>query len=677
MKEKPGNKYDVFINYNSRDSLAVDVLVARLEVQGVKCFRDVWDTVPGRGAASQLEQGIEASSVFVVFVGRHATGPWQARGIVTAFKKRVKGENIIPVFLPGLPGEEREKLVDFLQSPTHVVFKDHLDEKLPFELLMKAIKVELKKGDDAPWRDLENPYKGLHKFLEEDRERFFGHVPLTAMQKSELRRGALENNVEEQHAIAEAHRLACLLEQYRNNAEEQRTIAEARRLACLSLIEQNKHVDLSLLLAMASIQEMEATHNPALEESEYALRAVFQSHPRLYSYLHGHERSVESLVFSPDGRLLASASDDGTIILWDMEERKNLAALRHGYGYGVSHLSFSPDGNLLASACGDGTIILWDVKKQQNLAALHGGYSKRVDHLSFSLDGRLLAWTRDDKMITLWDVEKRQNLAALRGHSGRVEYLSFSPNGNLLALGDKAIILWDVEKQKKLATLRGHSRRVEHLSFSPDGNLLASASDDETIILWDVEKQKKLATLRGHEGRVSRLSFNSDGGLLASASYDGTIILWDVEERKNLATLRGHGGRVSLLSFSPDGHLLASACGDNTSASRDETIILWDVKKQQGFTALYGYERDRGGRSRALRTANRNMTFHEWCTYMGDRPYRRIFEDLPGPPDAPVVYYETEDGECRPIQTGIHRDAGRYSVVCAVPPPYTEEMFGE
>jgi len=197
---KPGKRYDVFINYNSRDKLAVDVLAARLERQGIQCFRDVWSTVPGRGVVPQLLEGIEASSVFVVFVGRHAVGPWQAREVVSALEERVRGNCIIPVFFPALPQGVREELVDFLKSSTHVLFSHHLDEELPFEQLMLAIKGELRKREpdraflespgEAPRRELKNPYKGLNKFLEKDSAYFFGRQKATREVIEDIERAA-------------------------------------------------------------------------------------------------------------------------------------------------------------------------------------------------------------------------------------------------------------------------------------------------------------------------------------------------------------------------------------------------------------------------------------------------------------------------------------------------------
>ena len=411
------------------------------------------------------------------------------------------------------------------------------------------------------------------------------------------------------------------------HARQQRAAAEAQRLASAALAEQNKkeRVDLSLLLAMASIQEMEATQNPALAESERVLLTAFRSHPQLDSYLYGHTDVVNSLAFSPDGSVLASASHDKTIILWNLQQRQALATLR-GHEGEVEHLSFSPDGSLLASASWDKTVILWDVKKQQALATLHE-HDDWIEHLSFSPDGSLLASASWDKTIILWNVKQQKALATLRGRKGNVEHLSFNPDGSLWAAAshDKTVILWDVEKQQKLATLGKHAAGVNHLSFSPDGSVLASASNDKTVILWSVKQQQKLAILRGHEGGIKHLSFSPDGSLLASASNDKTVILWDVKQQQKLATLRGHDAGVQHLSFSSDGSLLASASFDRkiilwdvkqwqvlatlrghdhlvrhlsfnpdgnllASASFDKTIILWDVKRQQALTTLRGHE---------------------------------------------------------------------------------------
>ena len=326
--------------------------------------------------------------------------------------------------------------------------------------------------------------------------------------------------------------------------------------------------------------------------------------------LRAHDDEVSHLAFSPDGRSLASIGRDNAVILWDVEEQQVLTRFS-GRGRGILSLLFSRNGSLLASVNDDETVILWDVKQRRPLTTLCG---RDEGALSFLLnpDWSLLALVNADNTITLRDVKQGRSFATLRGHDSRILHLSFSLDESRLASAsdDGTIILWDMKQLRSLTTLRGEG--VGCLSLNSDGSLLASASDDGAIILWDVEQRQPLATLCGHDERVIHLSFSPDGSLLVSAGDDGTIILWDVKQQRSLSALLGHTGGVRHLSFSPDGSLLASA-------SADKTIILWDVSRTSW-------------RARARRIVNRNMSLTEWHTYMGEeRPYRKIFEDLPGP----------------------------------------------
>jgi WD40 repeat protein len=309
--------------------------------------------------------------------------------------------------------------------------------------------------------------------------------------------------------------------------------------------------------------------------------------------LSGHRHYVFSVAFSPDGKLLASGSWDGTIKLWDTATGRELRTLSGYTGY-VRSVAFSPDGKILASGSDDNTIKLWDVATWTELRTL-SGHTGGVGSVAFSPDGRILASGSYDKTIKLWDVATGTELRTLSGHTSGVESVAFSPDGKVLASGtcgkwepyyyggylcdQGEIKLWDVAKGTEIRTLSGHTRtsfsaKVNSVAFSPDGKILASGSDDDTIKLWDVATGREIRTLSGHTWYVESVAFSPDGRILASGSWDETVKLWDVATGKELRTLSGHTWPVSSVAFSPDGKILAS--GSFT------TIKLWDVSDLVG-----------------------------------------------------------------------------------------------
>ncbi|MEP6490185.1 AAA-like domain-containing protein [Microcoleus vaginatus GB2-A3] len=301
--------------------------------------------------------------------------------------------------------------------------------------------------------------------------------------------------------------------------------------------------------------------------------------------LTGHSNLVNSVAFSLDGLTLASASDDNTIKLWHLETQKPIATLT-GHSDLVNSVAFSPDSKTLASASDDKTIKLWHLETQKLIATLR--HSNEVRSVAFSPDGKTLASTSDDYTIKLWQLQSQKLIATatLTGHSSKVNSVAFSPDGKTLASAssDKTIKLWHLESQKPIATLTGHSSKVNSVAFSPDGKTLASASSDKTIKLWHLEAQKLIATLTGHSSWVYSVAFSPDGKTLASASLDKTIKLWNLESQKPIATLTGHSIWVSSVTFNPDGKTLASASGDNT-------IKLWNLQTQKEITTLTGHSR--------------------------------------------------------------------------------------
>ncbi|MBD1939284.1 hypothetical protein [Microcoleus sp. FACHB-68] len=293
--------------------------------------------------------------------------------------------------------------------------------------------------------------------------------------------------------------------------------------------------------------------------------------------LEGHQGTVYSVIFSPDGKQLATASGDGTVKLWDLSGKQLATFTAHKVA--VTSVIFSPDGKQLATASfDDSTARLWDLSGKQ--LATFTGHESSVSSVIFSPDGKQLATASFDDTARLWDLSGKQ-LATFTGHQDVVNSVIFSPNGKQLATvsRDETARLWDLSG-KQLATFTGHENFVNSVIFSPDGKQLATASSDGTARLWDVSG-KQLATFTGDQGPVNSVIFSPDGKQLATASFDGTARLWDLSGTQ-LARFTGHESSVSSVIFSPDGKQLATASWDNTAR-------LWDLSGKQ-LTTFTGHE---------------------------------------------------------------------------------------
>ncbi|RAH40629.1 WD40 repeat domain-containing protein [Aspergillus brunneoviolaceus CBS 621.78] len=254
--------------------------------------------------------------------------------------------------------------------------------------------------------------------------------------------------------------------------------------------------------------------------------------------LKNHSGWIQSVVFSHDSKLLASASDDKTIRLWITVSSACLQTLK-GHGSWVQSVVFSHDSKLLASASRDETTLK--------------DHSSLVQSVVFSHNSKLLASASYDKTVKLWDAASGTCLQTLKGHSSWVQSVVFSHNSKLLASAshDKTVKLWNAVSGACLQTLKGHSGWVQSVDFSHDSKLLASASRDETA-------------LEGHSGSVQSVVISHNFKLLASASRDNTVKLWDAASGACLQTLKGHNGWVQSVVFSHKSKLLASTSYDKT-----------------------------------------------------------------------------------------------------------------
>jgi WD40 repeat protein/transcriptional regulator with XRE-family HTH domain len=277
-----------------------------------------------------------------------------------------------------------------------------------------------------------------------------------------------------------------------------------------------------------------------------------------------HTDNTYALAFSPDERILATGSWDGTVKLWDTEQGTLLWTSWNTSS--TDGLAFAPDGLTLASAGADAVVQLWDVRSGRNVQTLVG-QSSAVYAVAWSPDGHLLASGSFDGKICLWHLQGTQLSTCnevLKGHTTWVLTLAFAPDGTHLASGswDGIVKLWDVASRQVCQTLTGHTDRVRGVAWSPDGRTVASASFDKTIWLWDVEQGSYRAALHGHTAGVYAIAFTPDSHSLLSGSEDGTLRIWDVASGQCVRIIEGYAVSLYDVAWSPDGTWLASAGSD-------------------------------------------------------------------------------------------------------------------
>jgi WD40 repeat protein/serine/threonine protein kinase len=280
-----------------------------------------------------------------------------------------------------------------------------------------------------------------------------------------------------------------------------------------------------------------------------------------------HLDSVGSVVFSPDGSMLASGSKDKTAQIWDLATGKSIRRF-DGDSSTIWSVAFNKEGTQLAMGTGYWRVMLWDL--QTGKVVRNFDHAASVWSVAIGPDGQTLASGSGDKTTKVWDAVNGQLVYSLPDHTSFVYSVAISPDGKTLASAsnDKTITLVEMATGNLIRTLDRHTDAVRSVAISPDGKTLVSGSYDETIKVWNLETGELIRSLEGHSDDIVTVAISPDGKFIASGSKDKTIKIWDSATGELLNTLTGHKDEVYVVTFSPDGKTIASG-------SKDNTIKLW------------------------------------------------------------------------------------------------------
>lgn len=312
---------------------------------------------------------------------------------------------------------------------------------------------------------------------------------------------------------------------------------------------------------------------------------------------------VDGIAVSPDGKLVAGATWNGKVFVWELKSGKVVHEIADGSLY-VNDVAISPDGKLLATVgSDDGAFVkLYDMQTGKRIPVDFEGHEETVLSAEFSADSKRLLTSSYDSSARLWDVETGEQLKVLKGHAFWVWTARFDPSNEnrvVTASQDGTAAIWDLEPNRPVIvkSFMEHDGPVFSASFSPDGKSVASSGYDKRVLVWQPDRveafdyvavargekreRSPFLELSGHGAAVDAVRYSADGSLIVSGARDNTIRLWSADTGSTVQVFRGHNEWIRAVEFSPDGRSVVSG-------SKDGTVKVWSMQDYEELRVLRG-----------------------------------------------------------------------------------------
>lgn len=440
-----------------------------------------------------------------------------------------------------------------------------------------------------------------------------------------LAAGKLERSIKGIHAIQHLAWSKDASKIYVTNSD--RSIAVFDSKTGLQVFANARERGMIYAMALSPDQSMMAIGGDLTDEANTIAIKIYSTKDwKLLQTLIGHQNSIVSLTFHAGGNLLVSASakPEAAIKVWNIAQ-KSAVTQYLGHTNDILGVAITASGHSLATISLDGSIRQWQTSQVKPPKTLFQGKApiwclatndtrylavgadqsailrdlttgkevqKYTEHQAavtagcFRHDGAEIATGgAGDFAIRLWDTATGKTNATLKGHTGVITALIYSPDGKRLysASADKTIRIWNLADKKQLFKLDQHRSVVTSLALNLEGTLLASGGADNIIRIWRTHDASELRSLIGHVGAITGLAYSPGGNLLASVGADGITKIWDPSTRSDpLRTLSGHTGQLMAVAFSPNHKFLATA-------GADATIRIWNMNNGSEMRALQGH----------------------------------------------------------------------------------------